>query len=185
MLTWKIFILVLGTAALVFISRASLRKPGTHGFYRFFAWETILLLFLHNVSFWFTNPIAWYQCISWIILLLSFVPVLWGIDLLRKQGKPVEVRESENNLLAFEKTTRMVTSGIYHYIRHPLYSSLLLLAWGVFFKQPSWVGGALVMVTTGFLFLTALADELECLRFFGDDYREYMNKTTRFIPFLF
>ena len=43
MLTWKIVILVLGTAALVFISRASLLKPGTHGFYRFFAFEAILV----------------------------------------------------------------------------------------------------------------------------------------------
>ncbi len=184
MLIWKIVILVLGTAALVFFSRASLMKPGTHGFYRFFAWETILLLFLHIVTFWYTNPFAWYQCISWIILTVSFVPLLWGIRLLRKQGKPVEVRESESNLLAFEKTTHLVTTGIYRYIRHPLYSSLLLLAWGIFFKLPSWVGGALVMVATGFLFLTALADEQECLRFFGDDYREYMKKTRRFIPFL-
>jgi protein-S-isoprenylcysteine O-methyltransferase Ste14 len=185
MLAWKIVLLVLGSAVLVFISRASLMKPGAHGFYRFFAWETILLLFLHNVSFWFTNPFTWYQSFSWIILVLSFIPLFWGIRLLRKQGKPVEVRESESNLLAFEKTTRLVTTGIYRYIRHPLYSSLLLLAWGIFFKLPSWVGGALVMVATGFLFLTALADEHECLRFFGDEYREYIKKTSRFIPFLF
>ena len=185
MLGLKIVTLVLGSAVLVFISRASLLKPGTHGFYRYFAWETILLLFLHYVSFWYTNPFAWYQCISWFILSISFVPLLWGIFLLRKQGKPVEVRESESNLLAFEKTTRLVSTGIYRYIRHPLYSSLLLLAWGIFFKLPSWIGGSLVMVATGFLFLTALTDEQECLRFFGDVYQEYMKKTRRFIPFLF
>jgi protein-S-isoprenylcysteine O-methyltransferase Ste14 len=89
------------------------------------------------------------------------------------------------NLLAFEKTTQLVTSGIYAYIRHPLYSSLLLLAWGIFFKLPSLPGGLLALAATIFLVLTARADEAECIQFFGSVYQGYMHKTRRFIPFLF
>jgi hypothetical protein len=33
-----------------YVSRKSLRVPGSHGFYRFFAWEIILALFLLNVN---------------------------------------------------------------------------------------------------------------------------------------
>jgi len=78
-----------------------------------------------------------------------------------------------------------VTTGIYRYIRHPLYSSLLLLAWGIFFKLPSLVGGILVITATIFLVLTAKADEAECTKFFGPAYQEYMKRTRRFVPHLF
>jgi protein-S-isoprenylcysteine O-methyltransferase Ste14 len=182
---WKVFFLVIGTLLLLFISRASLRNSRSHGFYRFFAWETMLILFLLNVTYWFVNPFTWYQWIAWALLFLSIVPVIWGTILLRKRGKPVEKREADPTLLAFEKTTQLVTTGIYRYIRHPLYCSLLLLTWGIFFKHPSLTGGALAAVATGFLFLTSQADEAECIKFFGAAYEEYMKKTKRFIPFIF
>jgi protein-S-isoprenylcysteine O-methyltransferase Ste14 len=182
---WKIIAFGIGTAVLIFISRLSLRDLHSHGFPRFIAWEAMLALFLLNVERWFENPLVWYQCIAWILLVACIVPLVWGTLLLNKRGKPVEKRVEDPNLLAFEKTTSLVTTGIYKYIRHPLYSSLLLLAWGIFFKFPSWPGIALVALATLFLFLTAHADETECTRFFGPDYQQYMQKTRRFIPFLF
>jgi protein-S-isoprenylcysteine O-methyltransferase Ste14 len=182
---WKAVIFLIGAGILAGFSRTSLRAGKGHGFHRFFAWETMLLLFLLNVSHWFEDPFAWYQLIAWTLLILSIVPVVWGTILLRQRGKPVERRESDPNLLAFEKTTALVTSGIYKYIRHPLYSSLLLLIWGIFFKLPSWAGIAMAVVATGFLSLTALADEAECIQFFGPEYQDYMKRTKRFIPFLF
>ena len=36
-----------GSAAIVWLSRKPLRKPGSHGFYRFFAWEAILGLIVY------------------------------------------------------------------------------------------------------------------------------------------
>jgi protein-S-isoprenylcysteine O-methyltransferase Ste14 len=86
---------------------------------------------------------------------------------------------------AFEKTTTLVTTGVYCYIRHPLYSSLLFLAWGIFFKTPSWLGGLLALTATLCLAATARVEEAENLRFFGDAYRKYMKQTKMFIPFLF
>ncbi|KAF0108239.1 MAG: phospholipid methyltransferase domain-containing protein [Anaerolineaceae bacterium] len=182
---WKILAFSIVTLVLVYISRASLLHPRSHGFYRFFAWEAILALFLLNVDYWFVEPFAWYQIIAWILLVASIVPAIWGVVLLRRGGKPVERRAGDPSLLAFEKTTSLVTTEIYKTIRHPLYSSLLLLAWGIFFKSPSLSGGGLVAAATLFLFLTARADEAECVKFFGTAYEDYMKKTKRFIPFLF
>ena len=182
---WKLIIFVIATALLVYISRASLRQPNSHGFYRFFAWESILLLFLLVVEQWYINPFSWHQLISWVLLFASLVPLIFGVRSLLRRGKPTEERPGDSSLLAFEKTTALVTSGIYAYIRHPLYSSLLLLAWGIFFKALSLPGGTLVLVATTFLIATARADEQECIRFFGDEYQAYMQKTKRFIPFLF
>jgi protein-S-isoprenylcysteine O-methyltransferase Ste14 len=181
----KLLLFSLGTLILTYISRASLRVPRSHGFYRFFAWEAILALFLLNVDAWFRDPFAWYQIISWILLFASIIPLVFGVQALQARGKPTEKRESDPSLLAFEKTTALVTTGIYHYIRHPLYSSLFLLAWGIFFKFPSLLGGILIIITTIFLVLTAKADEAECIKFFGSQYQDYMKKTRMFIPFLF
>ena len=164
---WKWIVFGLGTSLLITISRQSLKKPCSHGFHRFFAWEAILGLFLLNVASWFRDPFAWNQIVSWMLLFASIVPLVLGVQTLRMRGKPTANREGDPSLLAFEKTTALVTSGIYKYIRHPLYSSLLLLAWGIFFKLPSWLGGALVIVATGFLILTAKADEAECVQYSG------------------
>ena len=182
---WKLIAFILSTGLLVYISRASLYQPGSHGFYRFFAWESIMLLFLLNVEKWFVDPFSWHQLIAWILLFASFVPLIYGVRALRKRGGPSEERAGDPSLLAFEKTTRLVTSGVYAYIRHPLYSSLFLLTWGIYFKALGLAGTAMALVATTFLIATARADEAECIRFFGDEYQAYMKMTKRFIPFLF
>jgi protein-S-isoprenylcysteine O-methyltransferase Ste14 len=185
MMIWKIVVFVVVSSVLVYISRSSLRVPHSHGFYRFFAWELILALFLLNVDAWFQAPFSWHQLISWFLLILSLLILVFGIHSLRSRGKPSRQREGEPQLLAFEKTSTLVTTGIYRYIRHPLYSSLLLLAWGIFFKAPSGLGLVLALGATVFLVLTARADEAECTSYFGSDYQEYMKRTRMFIPNVF
>jgi len=182
---WKLIAFIIATGLLVYISRVSLRQPVSHGFYRIFAWESILALFLLNVEKWFVDPFSWHQLIAWMLLVASLAPLAFGVKTLRGRGQPTAERPGDPSLLAFEKTTALVTTGIYAYIRHPLYSSLLLLAWGIFFKAPNLPGGLLALVASTFLIATARADEQECLLFFGDDYQTYMGKTKRFLPFLF
>jgi len=181
----KALLFSLGTLILTYISRASLRIPRSHGFYRFFAWESILALFLLNVNFWFRDPFTWHQLIAWTLLLASLIPLAFGVQSLRTRGKPAENREGDPSLLAFEKTTQLVTTGIYRYIRHPLYSSLLLLGWGIFFKSPSLLGGGLAALMSFLLVNTAASEERECVQFFGREYLEYMKETRRFIPFIY
>lgn len=159
--------------------------PDSHGFHGFFAWESILALFILNLAVWFDDPLTWHQVISWVLLVVCFVPLVFGVRTLVTRGKPVERQEDDASLLAFEKTSTLVTTGIYHYIRHPLYSSLLILAWGVFFKDPSLLGGLLAAAATLALIATAKADEAECTRFFGPAYTHYKQQTRMFVPFLF
>jgi protein-S-isoprenylcysteine O-methyltransferase Ste14 len=183
MIQWILF--TVGSLFIIGISWKSLRNPRSHGFYRFFAWECILGLFLINVEFWFYKPFLWNQIIAWFLLVVSLIPLVFGVHTLRTRGKPTQQREEDSSLLAFEKTTTLVTSGIYHYIRHPLYSSLFFLTWGIFFKSISWLAIILAGMSALFLVLTAKADEMECTHFFGSQYREYMKSTKMFIPFVY
>jgi protein-S-isoprenylcysteine O-methyltransferase Ste14 len=180
----KVASFLLGTLCLVYVSRASLAVPRSHGFYRFFAWEAILGLLLLNIHVWFHDPLSWHQLFSWPLLLISAFLVIVGVRQLKQRGAP-DAQRDDVPLVAFEKTTTLVTTGAYRHIRHPLYSSLLFLAWGIFFKAPSWLGGLLALAATLFLIATARVEEAENVRFFGEVYREYMRQTKMFIPFLF
>jgi protein-S-isoprenylcysteine O-methyltransferase Ste14 len=180
----KLACFLLGTAAIAYVSRASLAVPHSHGFYRFLAWEAILGLALLNIDVWFRDPFSWHQLISWPLLIISALLVIVGVHLLKQRGTP-DAQRDDVPLVAFEKTTTLITTGAYRYIRHPLYSSLLFLAWGIFFKAPSWLGGLLAVMATLALVATARVEETENVRFFGEAYRAYMKQTKMFIPFLF
>ena len=110
--------------------------------------------------------------------------VIHGFLLLHKVGKPDDER-NESSLLGIEKTTHLVAVGAYRYIRHPIYSSLLYGAWGVFFKNPSWNAVLIIVILTFFLTMTAKMEEAENIRFFGAAYQSYMKQTKMFIPFLY
>jgi protein-S-isoprenylcysteine O-methyltransferase Ste14 len=179
---WTIFGVV--SVLLAWVSRRSLLSARTHGFYRFFAWEMIVLLVLLNASAWFRDWLSLHQLISWAFLLVSLVPLILGLRALRARGMPDQSQRPDSTLLGFERTTQLVSGGIYRFIRHPLYCSLLLLAWGVFFKAPSTVAFLLAAAATGLLLMTARMDERECLQVFGSEYGEYMRRTRMFIPFV-
>jgi protein-S-isoprenylcysteine O-methyltransferase Ste14 len=172
----KLVLFIVVTIPLVLFSRPFLRNRRTHGFYRFFAFEIILLLILSNIDHWFSNPLAINQVVSWLILTCSAILAVHGFFLLRVIGRPQG---------DFENTTKLVIVGAYRYIRHPLYGSLLFFLWGVFLKDLSLLGFLLTAIGSVFLFATARIEESENLARFGDDYAEYMKSTRMFIPYLF
>ena len=182
--TLMLIIFAVSTCGLLYVSRKSLRVIRSHGFYRFFAFEAILALVLVNSPAWFSAPFSIPHILSWIFLIVSAILLGQGVHMIRTLGKPGSQRQ-DATLLPFEKTSNLVTSGIYRHIRHPLYSSLLFLAWGAFLKDLTWSSVCLVAAATMFLVATARADEAECLQYFGSSYKEYMSRTKVFVPYLF
>jgi protein-S-isoprenylcysteine O-methyltransferase Ste14 len=168
---------------IVILSWRTLLAPGSHGFYRFFGWECILWLFAFNSSMWFKDPFSFHQILSWLFLCLSAYLVISGVIRLHKSGKPNSNR-NEKSLYQFEKTSVLVETGIFKYIRHPLYSSLIFLTWGILLKRPDVHLFLVSLISTAFLYLTARYDEKECIGFFGTEYLEYMKRSKMFIPFV-
>ena len=180
----ELIVFVLGSLGIIILSRHSLSNPRSHGFARFFAFEAILGLVALNARLWIDQPFSLRQIISWILLLISLALAVHGFQLLRKLGKPDRLIQDDSRL-AVEKTTHLVTSGAYRYIRHPLYASLLYLAWGVMLKHITVWSVLLALVATVALYATARLEEQENLRNFGSEYADYMRHTKRFIPFVF
>ena len=171
----RIIIFIVISAGFFVWSWPFLRNPRAHGFFRFFAFEATVALILLNIMQWFQNPLSAHQIVSWVLLGASLVMAVHGFYLLGTIGKAKHYN--------IDETTALVKVGAYRYIRHPLYSSIFYMAWGVFFKDPSLLGIILVVAIMVFITATAKVEERESLLKFGADYAEYMKGTKMFIPF--
>jgi protein-S-isoprenylcysteine O-methyltransferase Ste14 len=176
-------VFVLLSVPIVLVSRRSLGHPTSHGFARFFAFEAIVALVVFNAPYWFVQPLATRQLASWLLLTISLVFVTWGFLLLRQRGDFRPAAEVSTTF-GWENTGHLVTTGIYRYVRHPMYSSLLFLAWGAVLKSVTVPTVLLGLAASVALAATARAEEAENLLRFGQEYRDYMARTRRFIPFL-
>jgi len=74
-----------------------------------------------------------------------------------------------------------ITRGIYHYSRHPLYLASLLIYLSVGIASASWVFLLVFFVQSVSIRIAAVGEERYCLDKYGDAYREYMNKTPRWL----
>jgi len=176
-------VVALGSVPIIWLSRRSLLRPASHGFSRFFAFEAILALVVINVPRWCVDPLRAQQVVSWLLLTVSAVFVVWGIVLLRRLGRSRPGAEGAPEF-QWENTASLVTTGIYRYIRHPMYSSLLFLTWGTLLKSVSTTTLALAVIATIAVAATAKVEEKEDVARFGDEYREYRKRTRRFVPFV-
>ncbi len=182
-----ILTLVLGfllVILVVFVSWRSIWNPRSHGFYRFFGFLATTVLLIENLPYWVDMAQPTMQILSFLLLVISLVFVLWGVTMLRLRGGQ-QTREQSPETLSFENTSQLVTTGLYRYIRHPMYSSLLFLTWGTFLKQITMVTIVATVVATVAYYLTARMEERENIEFFGESYLEYMKESKMFIPFLY
>ena len=184
MTKYDIIIFLVLSIPVIFFSKHVLLNLKAHGFYRFISWECIAWLTARNYKYWFDDIFSFHQIISWLILFCSMYLIIAGVVLIKKIGKAKESRK-DDALYNFEKTTELIEIGLYKYIRHPLYGSLLFLTWGIFFKNFSIELLIISFISSIFLFLTAKVEEKENINFFGDKYNEYMKRTKMFIPYLF
>ncbi len=180
---FHIALFVIVSTILVGFSWRVLGNPKSHGFYRFFAFESILGLMVLNEPYWFDEPTSLLHLISWFLLILSVIFVVQALILFKRFGGNNERQDTPENF-AFENTANLVEDGLYRFVRHPMYSSLLFLGWGAFFKNITPLNIALIATVTILLIIVAKIEERENIHFFGATYSDYMKRTKMFIPWL-
>jgi protein-S-isoprenylcysteine O-methyltransferase Ste14 len=104
-----------------FLARDWLRQRSSHGLTRFLALQCILALTVLSLPAWPRDPLAPMHILSWSLILAALLMAGYGYRLLRLEGKP-ELKLAADQQLPVE--------GFYKYVRHPLYSSLILFVDG-------------------------------------------------------
>lgn len=129
-------------------------------------------------TFKFAYPLAYPNWLRW----LGFIFLVTGILLLRSAHHHLGL--SFSSFVAFKEDQSFVQTGPYRYIRHPIYTAYVL----------NYIGGGLlsanilltVIPVVGFILMIIFRigeEEEMLLEEFGDQYREYMTRTGRFLPF--
>ncbi len=129
-----------------------------------FALIGFMLLFLQKVSL-----------IGILIFLLGAMVGLFALNHNKLGNFNIQPKMKEN--------AKLITTGIYGYIRHPMYLSVLLMMLGFFVSSPSIIEAILLILLTIVLVLKAKKEEA----IWSDETQEYLSykkKTKLFIPFI-
>jgi len=123
----------------------------------------------HHIS---ANPVV---RISGVILCAAGIAfAIWArVHLGRNWGVPMSLREGHE----------LITSGPYRFVRHPIYTGILLAALGSGLTAGTWWFVAFTLFFAYFSY-SAKIEEREMLRQFPDQYPEYKRRTRGMIvPF--
>jgi protein-S-isoprenylcysteine O-methyltransferase Ste14 len=116
----------------------------------------------------------WLRWFGFLIGLSALILFFW---VLRSLGR------NFSTTLTIKKDQTLVSQGPYQWVRHPMYTSFVLLWVGFFFLSTNWFIGL-----TGILgFVLAIVirtpkEEQMMIERFGDEYIAYMKRTGRYLP---
>jgi protein-S-isoprenylcysteine O-methyltransferase Ste14 len=94
-------------------------------------------------------------------------------DLSRSWSAVVQIKENQ----------KLVTEGIYHFIRHPIYTAHLLWGLAQALLVNNWVAGLPGLITIILIMILRIPrEEGVLIGQFGEEYRQYMQKTGALLP---
>jgi protein-S-isoprenylcysteine O-methyltransferase Ste14 len=180
LITWVIFWLYWIIAAFHSKRNASLNVGGFMGSRIILFLLLIILLRFQNIqNYSFKNHFLtgniWVPVAGLVILFVGLLLAIWArLYLGQNWGMPMSLK----------KDPELVTSGPYHYIRHPIYTGILLAILGSFLSGNFfWL---IIFAISGAYFIySALFEEKLMMKQFPKTYPEYKNKTKMLIPFIF
>ncbi len=135
----------------------------------------------------YTVPLPWSvlmvfgEFLAVVLLMVAFQQTdVWEFLGLRQVMGSASGSEPEGPLETMQ--VHLVTTGIYRYIRHPLYTAGLVFIW----LLPVMTVNILVIniALTIYIVIGAYIEERKLLGEFGQEYRDYAAVTPMFIPFL-
>jgi len=135
-----------------------------------------IILYFINPSFMeilHVNILIWIRWIGVSISILGVSFWIYSQYVLDKYWSPQ---------LQVQKEHKIITSGPYKSIRHPIYSSMFLWCIGIalFTANIGWILFAAICIL--FLLIRVPKEEKMMIEQFGDEYKKYMQITGRFLP---
>jgi protein-S-isoprenylcysteine O-methyltransferase Ste14 len=115
--------------------------------------------------------------LGFFLIFLGLVVNWTGILTLKKQWSSVVIIKDDHQL---------VDHGIYKFIRHPIYSAVLLVLIGFCLALANWISFLVILLPNMISFGYRIHVEERALeRHFGEEYINYEQRTKRLIPWIF
>lgn len=124
-----------------------------------------------------------YPAQSWAVLAgaIIFVLAMWVFRRTHKQ-----LGRNWSITLEIRQKHELICAGPYALVRHPMYTSFMLMGLAQAFLLSNWVAGFAGLIGFAVLFFLRVdKEERMMLDVFGPEYRAYMDKTKRIIPYLY
>lgn len=103
-------------------------------------------------------------------------------------GRVVSLRKlgtSYNQFIECHPDTGLVTTGIYSFIRHPLYMFYLIELVGLLIAVPNMVSLLCLLGVLAAVVFRINAEDLKLSSTYGQEFADYKRRTRRLIPFLY
>jgi protein-S-isoprenylcysteine O-methyltransferase Ste14 len=136
---------------------------------------TILYIFFPHLISWTSIPLpAW---VRWSGVGIATA----GFLLLESSHRALGQNWSDQPRIT--ESQQLVQSGPYQWIRHPIYSSLLLILGSTLLITANWFVGGLWIVTVSSDGLIRIRyEEAAMLKKFGEEYKDYQSRTGLLLP---
>ena len=131
---------------------------------------TFILLLLSG------SPLSNFPVLAYAFIILSILLVFWAIATMRKSKLSILPEPSLHATL--------ITNGPYRFIRHPMYTAILLGSVGLLIHHFNWLR-LLIVIALAMVLVAKLTWEERMLLQKFEAYREYMRRSKRLIPFIF
>ena len=90
-----------------------------------------------------------------------------------------------SSFLVIREDHKLIKHGLYKYVRHPVYTGGIIAAFAIPVFTSSVQGFLVLLLIIPVLFYRMGIEENMLIEEFGDECREYMENTSRLIPFLY
>jgi protein-S-isoprenylcysteine O-methyltransferase Ste14 len=136
----------------------------------------IAALYLLNVPWiWWSYLLLpiWIRVLGFVLSLGSLVYLYWAGRVLAEHfSYTLEIQEEQ----------RLVTSGPYHRVRHPIYTGTFVFLIFQFLVADNWLFLVLTLILVPYLVIRVRKEEAMMVEEFGEEYISYMERTGRFLP---
>lgn len=156
-------------------------------FRKFFKREKQLVLWVVIVFnstyllYWFTPILAWATLLPFVVRIVGVLLSFSGLYLFWLTHKALGVNWSP--LLEVKKEHKLITTGIYKHIRHPMYTAILVFTLGLGLISANLVVLLLPLIIFSILCYVRISDEEGMMiSWFGDEYILYKRKTGMLFP---
>ncbi len=135
------------------------------------------ILYIVNPSLMAWSSIILPEWMRWLGVIIA----LFGFGLLQRSQDTLGENWSDSPRLM--ERHQMVVNGPYKWVRHPIYSSFLLILGSTFLISANWfIGGTWIMMMALDINNRIEVEEQLMISRYGDQYIEYMSSTGRIFP---